>query len=357
MLQQACWPTSSNMTSKTEFKNARNNVSLRALNSLALPASANQFYSVSSAQQLPEMLEYFRNKAIKPLILGAGSNVVLAREDYPHCVRIETRGIHLHEQTDETVTLDVAAGENWNELVNHCLDQGYFGLENLALIPGTVGAAPIQNIGAYGVELCEFVEQLELIGLQNSAIETVSNEQCEFAYRDSVFKNRWKDRYIITQVRLKLRKKAVVNTTYKSLADELANVRDPSPVDVRDAVVRIRQAKLPDPDTIPNAGSFFKNPLVKTSQLAELLGQYPELVSYATPDPAYAKLAAGWLLEKAGWKGHRRTNVGVHNEQALVLVNSGAATGAELLTLADDICADIKQTFEVDLQIEPRVYR
>lgn len=357
MRPQACWRISSSMTSQTEPINTRQDVSLLGLNSLALPAVARQLYSVSSAEQLQQVLQYFRENAIKPLILGEGSNVVLARNDYPHCLRIATCGIQLLEQTDEYVTLDIAAGENWNDLVNHCLDQGYFGLENLALIPGTVGAAPIQNIGAYGVELSEFVEQVQLINLQTLATETVDNEQCEFAYRDSVFKNRYQDRYIITQVRLKLRKKAVVNCNYKSLAEELADISGPSPEDVRDAVVRIRQSKLPDPAAIPNAGSFFKNPLVKTKRLAELEAEHPGLVSYATTNPHYSKLAAGWLLEKAGWKGHRREHVGVHNEQALVLVNNGTATGADLLALADDICADIKAKFALDLQIEPRVYR
>ena len=227
-------------------------------------------------------------------------------------------------------------------------------MENLALIPGTVGAAPIQNIGAYGVEIKDYMLELQALDRTTLQMRCFTVDECEFAYRDSVFKNALLDQFVITAVTFRLRKKPKLQLNYGGLADELAGVSTPGPQDLFDAVVSLRSSKLPNPDTLANVGSFFKNPVVSKSQYKNLKEQYPKLVGYS--DPQGVKLAAGWLIDAAGWKGFRRGSVGVHDKQALVLVNYDQAQGGEILDLAAQIQADIADRFNVELSIEPRIY-
>ncbi|TVP60401.1 MAG: UDP-N-acetylmuramate dehydrogenase, partial [Halomonadaceae bacterium] len=247
------------------------------------------------------------------------------------------------------------AGENWDAVVRHACDAGYRGLENLALIPGTVGAAPVQNIGAYGAELAQVLHDLTAYDRHQGAFVTLSNAQCHFAYRDSIFKQQ-PARFIITRVRLLLSRTAPFRLGYGELARVLGDVeeRELSSGQVAETITRLRQAKLPDPNELPNAGSFFKNPVVGPEHYARLKAAEPDLVAFA--DGTDFKLAAGWLIERCGWKGYRNERVGVHNRQALVLVNHGCGTGADILALATEIRQDVARRFAVTLEIEPRVW-
>lgn len=333
------------------------NVSLRGYNTLAVPVSAKYLVSIRSDQQVPEALAFARQHDLPFMVLGQGSNVVF-RDDYHGVVLLlQTSGISVSE-SGEQVFLDVAAGENWHQLVCWCLQQGFFGIENLALIPGTVGAAPIQNIGAYGVELCSVLDSVSGWRCDKGEWQTLSSDECQLEYRDSVFKHALKDRFVITSVRLRLSRTPQPKLGYDSLARYLQEqgIADPDPHQVAAAVMQIRRSRLPDPESLPNAGSFFKNPQVSPGQHQALVSKYPELVSYPLADGSF-KLAAGWLLERAGWKGRQSGGCGFHDRQALVMVNPGGASGAEIMALAEDVKDDIKHTFGVTLEIEPRVYQ
>jgi len=331
---------------------------LEALNTLALKQSARYFVDIFSKDDLLAALTFARQHQLPWMALGSGSNLVLSR-DYPGLViHHQLKGVELISDTASSVTVKIAAGENWHSFVKLSLENNWYGLENLALIPGTVGAAPVQNIGAYGVELCDFFECLEAWDEQQQQFVTLDRQQCQFAYRDSLFKQQ-SHRFVIVSLTLCLSKSPKVNIQYQSLQDYFSpqgscprNKEQITPNDVFSAVVAIRQSKLPDPAKVPNAGSFFKNPLVSMVQYESLLKQYPYLVSY----PAAAgqrKLAAGWLIEDAGWKGISRGHVGVHPQQALVLVNHGGGSGADLLQFANTLCEDIKRRYGVVLEIEP----
>ncbi|HAN68680.1 MAG TPA: hypothetical protein DCQ70_09325, partial [Halieaceae bacterium] len=271
---------------------------------------------------------------------------------------VQVPGREVLEDNGEYVTLRVGAGESWHALVVWSLASGYYGLENLALIPGTVGAAPIQNIGAYGCELGSFVVAVHARRINDGSYLKLSGAECEFGYRDSVFKQRLVDSVVITQVDLQLTRTPTVNTSYPALADALkpAGCSDsPTPQQVFDAVVALRRARLPDPASEPNAGSFFKNPIVPRGLAEALRRQYPDLPVFPASDDT-CKLAAAWLIEQAGWKGHRAGAVGVHPGHALVLVNYGADAAPRLLALAKEIQASVLQRFGVQLELEPRVY-
>lgn len=334
----------------------RERVSLQSYNTLAIAAQCGYLIEVSELEQLPQALDFARRHQLPRLILGGGSNIVLA-DDFPGVViHMVLRGINVDVQGD-TVLLDIAAGENWHDLVCWCLQQGYYGLENLALIPGTVGAAPIQNIGAYGVELQHLLDSVTGWDCEQESWQTLTNTQCEFGYRDSVFKHALKDRFIITSVRLRLSLKANTRLNYQILSDYLAErqITTPTPEQVADAVIAIRQSKLPDPATLPNAGSFFKNPVISVAAFERLQQQFPSLVYYPQADGRF-KLAAGWLVEQTGWKGRSLGQVGVHEQQALVLINPGQGTGQDILQLASAIQQDVYEQFAIELEIEPRVY-
>lgn len=346
--------------------NIQQQVSLLKYNTLALPSTAEYFCKISSKLELCEALSWAKKKQLSITLLGGGSNVVLASDLAGLVIHIAISGVELltekkltqaekvSTQTDRIVR--VGAGENWHQLVLYTLGQGWYGLENLSLIPGLVGAAPIQNIGAYGVELSDYFYSLEAIELSSGEVISMTLDDCQFGYRDSFFKRDGRDQYAITAVNLRLSTEANLCLEYPALKQFMeANIQsDPTPKQVSEAVCAIRRSKLPDPSEIANVGSFFKNPVLSVEQATELQKQYPQLVTYAQGD-GRIKVAAGWLVEQAGWKGYQRSGVGVHDKQALVLVND-QGTGKALLSLAQDIQESVEQKFGATLEIEPRVY-
>lgn len=330
---------------------------LQTLNTLAVPAIAQFYVSITNDDELRDALKFARTENLPVMILGGGSNIVL-RADFPGVViQLRSQGLELVGETDEWVWLKVAAGENWHGLVEYTLAQGFYGLENLSLIPGSVGAAPIQNIGAYGVELKDVFAELTAIEITSGLSITFTPESCQFGYRDSVFKNVLKDKYVITSVTFVLRKQAQLNLTYPALraATESFSADELTPETLSEAVIAIRQSKLPDPKIIPNVGSFFKNPVIARAHFENLLTQYPTLVAYPV-DEQQVKLAAGWLIDQAGWRGREAHGALVHAQQALVLTNPQKLSGAAVLALAKDIQNAVREKFAVDLEMEPRVY-
>ncbi len=332
------------------------NYSLGSLNTFGLPALARFFAAPDSEQALQALLCSELARRFPLMILGGGSNVILAG-DFPGLViQPAMKGIRCLETTEQHYRIEAAAGEVWHDFVQYTLAQGWYGLENLSLIPGSVGACPIQNIGAYGVEITDFFESLTAVEIKTGSLREFTHAECRFAYRDSVFKQELADRYIITRVRFRLLRKPAVRVAYGDIQKELADkgIDHPSPQQVADAVIAIRQRKLPSPAVIGNAGSFFKNPVVDRAQFLRLQEQHPAIVAY--PQGEEMKLAAGWLIDQAGWKGRRMGPVGSYEKQALVLVNHGGARGADVLALAQAIQADVWQRFGVQLEMEPRVY-
>ncbi|MEH6825181.1 MAG: UDP-N-acetylmuramate dehydrogenase [Motiliproteus sp.] len=329
-------------------------VDLFLFNTLRLPAVADQFIQADTRQQLLSVIAGCTDQPV--LILGGGSNLVFTSDVEGLCLRVNSRGIRSERLGDDRVRVTAEAGEPWHPFVAYCLDQGWYGLENLALIPGTVGAAPIQNIGAYGVEVNRYIDQVEVWDRHQGRLRCLTNAQCLFGYRDSIFKGGQRDRYLVVSVSFDLPVRFSPQLAYGGLAEEVAGAGDagsPGARQVFDAVVRVRQQKLPDPARLANAGSFFKNPVVTVPLFERLQGLFPGIVGY--PEGVGVKLAAGWMIDRAGWKGQRHGAVGVHTQQALVLVNYGGATGLELLGLAREIQADILRIFGVALEIEPRV--
>jgi UDP-N-acetylmuramate dehydrogenase len=330
---------------------------LQKLNTLAVPAVANCFVAVQNDDELREALAFARKETLPLLLLGGGSNIVL-RDDFPGLVvQIKSQGKEVIAENEEYVWLSVAAGENWHQLVEYTLDNAFYGLENLSLIPGSVGAAPIQNIGAYGVEVKDLISELSAIEIRSGIGVNFTNESCHFGYRDSIFKQTLKDQYVITSVTFRLRKNAQLNLSYPALRETLGSLAadEIHPQAVSDAVIAIRQSKLPDPAVIPNVGSFFKNPIITLDQLQSLRSIYPDIVSYPV-DTTRVKLAAGWLIDRAGWRGKDVGGAVVHEQQALVLTNPNKASGAAVLALAELIQQSIKIKFGVTLEMEPRVY-
>lgn len=328
-------------------------VDLRPYNTLGVSARAHYFTSVRIQPQLQAAMRWAMENDQPWLLLGGGSNVVLA-DDVPGLViHLEMTGRRVVHEDDEHVWVRAQAGENWHELVRWTLEQGWSGLENLSLIPGTAGAAPIQNIGAYGVELKDVLEQVLVLDALDFGLKHLSVDDCQFAYRDSLFK-REPGRRVILSIDLRLRKQPQLQLEYGAIRTELERrgIHEPSPLDVSDAVMAIRQSKLPDPAELANAGSFFKNPVVDAEQAAALKQQFPDMVQYSLPD-GQIKLAAGWLIDQAGWKGKTVGDAAVHEQQALVLVNRGQASGADVLTLAAQIREDIAARYGVELEIEP----
>lgn len=335
------------------------NVSLQPYNTLAVPASTRWFTCVTTETQLKEALEFCREQQCEWLLLGGGSNVVLASDFLGLTIQLKLQGLSLEEETDTHVKLSIAAGENWHDTVMYCVAKSWYGLENLALIPGSVGAAPIQNIGAYGVELEQCFDYLEAMNITSGEMQVFDKPACEFAYRDSVFKHHSKDQWVITRVVLILSKQPQWQLHYPALQAQLGHI----PQDqltarlVAEAVIAIRQSKLPHPDDIPNAGSFFKNPIVSNEECQRLKQHFPELVAYAQDtQPQTYKLAAGWLIDHAGWKGKEVDGIAMHKEQALVLTNPNRLIGQALLAFVEQVKSDIQQKYSITLEVEPRIY-
>jgi UDP-N-acetylmuramate dehydrogenase len=329
-------------------------VSLRGKNSLGIAAKARYFTQVRSIDELRSALDWADAHKLETLILGGGSNLVFAGDYQGLVVQIAIIGRRWQEIENDTATLELGAGEPWHDCVIYAAKTGYRGIENLALIPGTVGAAPVQNIGAYGSELADTL--VDLMALDRATGEEVQlcNEQCRFSYRDSLFKHQ-PGRYVITHVRLRLSRTRALQLDYRDLKEYVSDqdTRQLTPSDVAQAVIAVRRRKLPDPAQLPNVGSFFKNPVLPIAEWHALKERHPEVAGY--PDDTLAKVAAAWLIDQCGWKGYRDDRVGVHNRQALVLVNHSDGSGQDILSLASRIREDVQSRFGIRLEMEPGV--
>ena len=331
-------------------------VSLKPYNSFGVDVQARLFAQAHSDADVREALAYATQHDVPLLVIGGGSNLLLTADIQALVLRMASRGIRLLSDNGQQVVIEAEAGEAWHPFVQHTLAQGLSGLENLSLIPGTVGAAPMQNIGAYGVEIKDVFAGLTALDRQTGELRDFSLDECNFAYRDSLFKQE-PGRWLILRVRFNLNRTEHLHLEYGPVRQRLTEqgIDRPTASDVSQAICSIRSEKLPDPAVLGNAGSFFKNPLVPAALVTRLKAEFPDLVAYAQPD-GQMKLAAGWLIERAGWKGFREADAGVHKLQALVLVNYGAATGLQLLHLAQRIQKDIWQRFQVELEMEPNRY-
>ena len=329
-------------------------VDLKPYNTFGISSFCKQFGRFNSSQELIELLDQVDTKSL--LILGGGSNLLLTKNFDGTVLKNEITGIDVTEENDTHVIIRAGAGVVWHDLVLHCIANNWGGIENLSLIPGSVGASPMQNIGAYGVEIKDIFYSLEAMHLETREIHTFDLESCEFGYRESVFKRKYKGQYVILSVSYRLQKTHTTNTSYGAINEQLkANgINNPSIQDVSNAVIAIRQSKLPNPKELGNAGSFFKNPVVPQARVEAILQSYPEAPNYPA-EQGYRKLAAGWLIEQAGWKGLTRSTHGVHAKQALVLVNYGGATGQEIYQLSADIITDIQTKFNVTLEREVNI--
>jgi UDP-N-acetylmuramate dehydrogenase len=329
------------------------NISLKPYNTFGIEVFAKSFVEVNSISELKSVLVK-NNQQI--LILGGGSNILFTSNFNGLVIKNNLKSIIVKEENDKEIILKVGAGEMWHEFVLYCVKNKYSGIENLSLIPGNVGASPMQNIGAYGVEVKDLIVEVEAYDLRNNSLKIFSNFECEFNYRSSVFKTSEKGNYLITSVTFKLSKEANINTSYGAIEAELQrlNVSSPTIKDVSDAVINIRKSKLPDPQKIGNSGSFFKNPVVSASKKNNIIKKYDEVPNYLQPDGSF-KIAAGWLIEKCGWKGKRIDCYGVHEKQALVLVNYGGAKGSDILNLSEQIIKSVDDVFGIKLEREVNI--
>lgn len=343
------------------------NISLKAYNTFGIDAMAKQFASFSSIDELQQFLHpSIPNHQLQTLILGGGSNILFTKDFDGLVLKNELKGIELVHEDEQHYYVRAAAGEAWHGFVLHCINNNYAGVENLSLIPGNVGASPMQNIGAYGVEIKDVFHELEAYHVHDKTVVRFSLDDCAFGYRESVFKRRFKDQFVILNVTYKLNKQAKFNTSYGAINQELEamGVTDISIKAISQAVINIRSSKLPNPKEIGNAGSFFKNPTIDAELLNELQRSFPNIPHYPAPSiqhpassvqPLSYKLAAGWLIEQCGWKGFRKGDAGCHAKQALVLVNYGHATGQEIYDLSEDILQSVQNRFGVLLEREVNI--
>jgi UDP-N-acetylmuramate dehydrogenase len=329
-----------------------NNAPLQSFTTFGVEASCDHLYRVEDFEELKLAVQYLE----KPLILGGGSNILPIGDIHRNVLRIELKGIEVLEDGDEPL-IGIAAGEVWHEFVCWALENELGGVENLSLIPGTVGAAPMQNIGAYGVELESVFHSLQAVEIGSGKVVTYMKDECQFGYRDSIFKKEVKDKFVITGVNLRLHRAHKVNTSYGAIQEVLKTqgITEPTIHDVSNAVIAIRQGKLPDPAIIGNAGSFFKNPVISKQDFGALYKLHPDMPSFPAAD-GFVKIPAGWLIEQAGWKGKRMGNVGSYEKQALVLVNHGGARGTEVWDLAQSIIASVRHQFGVKLHPEVNLW-
>lgn len=335
--------------------NIKSNISLKPYNTFGIDAKAKQFVSVNTIDELKTIFdsEQFPNK----LILGGGSNILLTKDVDALVIHLNLKGKTIVKHTENNVFIKCQTGENWHEFVLWTIDQDYGGLENLSLIPGNVGTSPIQNIGAYGIELKDTFHSCEALNLKTLNIETFSNADCEFGYRSSIFKQKYKGQFIIVNVTFKLSKhQHQLHTNYGIIKDELnkLNIKQPTIKDVSKAVISIRESKLPDPKKIGNSGSFFKNPVIPKEEFLKLQKNFPDVPYYIVSD-SEIKVPAGWLIEQAGFKGKTFGNYGVHKKQALVLVNYGNSNGNDILKLSQLIQKTILRLFEIFIEAEVNI--
>ncbi len=329
------------------------NISLKNYNTFGIDVKASSFIEINAISDLKSVVDNQSDF----FILSGGSNLLLTKNIEKLVIYLNIKGIEIVKQEDNDVFIKVNAGENWHEFVLWCIDRNFGGLENMSLIPGNVGTSPIQNIGAYGVELKDSMHELEALEIATGNLVTFSNESCSFGYRNSVFKNELKGKYIITSVTFKLtRETHILNSSYGAIQSELEKekIKNPTIKDISNAVIAIRQSKLPDPKEIGNSGSFFKNPVILKHQFRQLQHKYPEVPHYITSDTE-VKVPAGWLVEQCGFKGKRFGDAGVHKKQALVLVNYDNATGQEIFELSKRIQKTVFEKFEIQLEAEVNI--
>ena len=329
------------------------NISLKSYNTFGIDVKARRFVDISSLNELENVIRSEKDF----FILSGGSNLLLTKDVDKLVIHLNTKGIEVVQENSNDILIKVQAGENWHEFVLWCIDHNYGGVENLSLIPGNIGTAPIQNIGAYGVELKDSMHNLEALEIDTLNTKTFTNKNCEFGYRNSVFKNVLKGKYIITSVTFKLTKNThKLNSSYGAIRSELdkSNIINPTIKDISKAVIAIRQSKLPDPKEIGNSGSFFKNPIISTTDFKNLQKTYPEAPHYVVSKNEI-KVPAGWLVEQCGFKGKRFGDAGVHKKQALVLVNYNNATGREIFELSKKIQKTVLEKFEIQLDAEVNI--
>ena len=319
-----------------------------------VPALASHYVEVEKDDEIREAILYAKNNKLDILILGGGSNMLFHNDFEGLVIKINSKGVDVLSDDGRRLEVVVEAGEDWHEFVLKSLANGWGGLENLALIPGCVGASPMQNIGAYGVELKDVFSWLEAIEIKTGQLKRFNLKECKLGYRESVFKRELKGDWVIVRVAYKLDRESPLKTSYGAIEEEISEINkiDLTHLDVAKAVIKIRNSKLPNPDVIGNAGSFFKNPIVKKDYFNKLKEEYPEIPNYPL-EGEMVKLAAGWLIDTSGWRGHDRGTHGVHEHQALVLVNNGGATGKEVWALAEDIMQSVKEKYNI--QLEPEV--
>ena len=330
--------------------------SLKRLHTFGIDVKTKLFAEIFSDEDLFEIISDKKLMSEPKFILGGGSNILFTKNFDGLVIKVSLPGIKKVGENEKTVIIEAGAGVVWDELVTFCVSNNIGGIENLTLIPGSVGAAPIQNIGAYGQELSDTIESLKGIFIEDGTVKSFSKSDCNFSYRNSIFKKELKNKFIITSLRLKLNKNPIINLTYKQVEDEIQNLKisNPTITDLSKLVAKIRRSKLPHPDEIGNAGSFFKNPVVHYQKYLELVESHPGIISYDV-DKNFKKIAAGWLIENCGWKGRRIGNVGTHQKHALIIVNYGDATGDEVLDFSIRIIQAVELKFGIRLENEVNI--
>lgn len=333
------------------------NKSIQEFTTFGVPVEAEVFCKFSSKDELKQILSEKTHATKAKLILGGGSNMLFTKNYKGLVLKNEIKGIKVVEETNDEVLVKAGAGENWHEFVLYCVDNNWGGVENLSLIPGSVGASPMQNIGAYGVEIKDVFHSLEATNMETLETEVFDKDTCSFGYRESIFKNSHKGKYIITSVTYRVQKKPKFNTSYGAIENQLKEMRiaELTVKSISEAVIAIRSSKLPDPKKIGNAGSFFKNPVVSLSKFEDLRSIFPEIPNYPQKDGS-VKIAAGWLIDQLGWKGKTIGNFGVHKNQALVLVNYGGGVGHDIFNLSTQIIESVKETYGIQLEREVNIF-
>lgn len=335
--------------------NLQENVSLKNLNTFGVSANARLFIDINGEEDLAEFCADESLQSLPQLVLGGGSNMLFTKDFDGLVIHMNIHGVS-HRIDGDDVYVTAGGGEIWNDLVNYTVDHEFAGMENLSLIPGSVGASPVQNIGAYGVELMDIFHSCRAFEISSGAIREFTRDECKFSYRDSIFKSAYKGHFIITEVTFKLSKIFTPNVSYGAIQQELdnRNIRNPTIKDISTVVSHIRVSKLPDPKTIGNAGSFFKNPIVPVAKFIQLQSNFPDIVHYPAA-PGFIKLAAGWMIEQCGWKGKVVGNTGTWKNQALVLVNHGKATGNEIFIFSSEIINSVEDRYGISLEREVNI--
>ena len=336
--------------------NLEYNKSITEYTTFGVPVLADYFASFNSKESLISILENDIVKDKRKLILGGGSNILFTENFHGIVLKNDIKGIEIISENEEELYVKVGAGENWHEFVIYCVDKGWGGVENLSLIPGSVGASPMQNIGAYGVEIKDVFVELDALNLKTKQVEKFTNKECKFGYRESIFKNSHKDKYIILSVTYRLSKNPNFNISYGAIEKQLSvmNIKELSIKAISDAVIAIRSSKLPDPKEIGNAGSFFKNPVISKEKFSNLIEEFPEIAHYPQTDGT-VKIAAGWLIDQLGWKGKTFGTYGVHKNQALVLVNYEKSKGKDIYDLSTKILESVKEEYDILLEREVNI--